>query len=171
MIKITGCCIVMFATGGLINEWNRKSKRQIHILMDFKTMFENAAFYLARQQQKTPVYLENIHGNESAFNSGCLEISRLLKIKKYKTGIMCWKQVWEKILNENGFDDQTKELIMNAGAVFFEKSSQTMENRMNDNSKEMEKEIVRYRERYREKLKIVCPVGILAGVMLSIILI
>lgn len=170
MIKLIGCCTIMFAIAGLINEWYKRCLNQLQLLRALKDLYENGAFYLARQQQRTPAFFEGISGNKKEFNIICHEIGVLLKSKKYKSGDVCWRQVWEKKLRQSTFDENTRELILLSGSAFFEKNSQSMELKLLENSREIEKEIARHSEMYREKFRVICPVGILAGVMLLIIL-
>ncbi len=130
----------------------------------------DGAFYLAGQQMRTPYFFMGENGHEEIFNKGCQMMGNLLLDRAYPTGTKCWEHVWEEQIDFRMFDRQTKDLIISSGAAFFEKSADAMAQRMNGYEKVIESEIQRYRNAYRSDLKVVCPVGMLGGLLISIIL-
>lgn len=205
MIKISGCLIILFGAAGLINSWSRRKQYEILLLMDFKMLFENGAFYLAKGRMKTPVFFEREKGQSDVFNQGCRQIAISLKNHWYRSGQECWREVWSRILEGRGADDNivgkeildkevlskeilckyisdqeisgrklfdrgTRELIISSGDVFFEKSAKAMEVKLSECAGIMEKEIAYHQKKYKENIKVLCPVGMLCGLMLSIIL-
>ena len=57
------------------------------------------------------------------------------------------------------------------GGAFFEKNAAAMEQRLKECALDIHKQIDFYRKDYVEKMKVICPVGILGGIMISIMLI
>ena len=64
-----------------------------------------------------------------------------------------------------------KKMIVEMGGAFFEKNAAAMEQRLKECALDIHKQIDFYRKDYVEKMKVICPVGILGGIMISIMLI
>ena len=62
-------------------------------------------------------------------------------------------------------------MIVEMGGAFFEKNAAAMEQRLKECALDIHKQIDFYRKDYVEKMKVICPVGILGGIMISIMLI
>ena len=155
----------------MINAWKCRKKQAIRLLSDFKRLFTDGRFYLAGQQMRTPHFFLEEKGTEEIFNEGCKSMGKLLLDRAYPTGTQCWEMVWEKQIDAQMLERQTKELIISSGDAFFEKSATAMAQRMSGYEEVFESEIQRYRNSYRADMKVVCPVGMLGGLLISIILI
>ena len=68
-------------------------------------------------------------------------------------------------------DEKIKKMIVEMGGAFFEKNAAAMEQRLKECALDIHKQIDFYRKDYVEKMKVICPVGILGGIMISIMLI
>ena len=79
--------------------------------------------------------------------------------------------VWEKVLWGRVSDEKIKKMIVEMGGAFFEKNAAAMEQRLKECALDIHKQIDFYRKDYVEKMKVICPVGILGGIMISIMLI
>ena len=88
-----------------------------------------------------------------------------------KSGDEGWKAVWEKVLWGRVSDEKIKKMIVEMGGAFFEKNAAAMEQRLKECALDIHKQIDFYRKDYVEKMKVICPVGILGGIMISIMLI
>ena len=67
--------------------------------------------------------------------------------------------------------EKIKKMIVEMGGAFFEKNAAAMEQRLKECALDIHKQIDFYRKDYVEKMKVICPVGILGGIMISIMLI
>ena len=155
MMKLTGFCIVLFAVLGLINDYSKRKKADIAMLYDFMLLLEKGAFYLAGERMKAPQFFNSIRGKSEVFKSG-------------EEG---WRAVWEKVLCGRISDEKIKKMIVEMGGAFFEKNAAAMEQRLKECALDIHKQIDFYRKDYVEKMKVICPVGILGGIMISIMLI
>ena len=77
----------------------------------------------------------------------------------------------EKVLWGRVSDEKIKKMIVEMGGAFFEKNAAAMEQRLKECALDIHKQIDFYRKDYVEKMKVICPVGILGGIMISIMLI
>ena len=66
---------------------------------------------------------------------------------------------------------RTAQDFLRDGGAFFEKNAAAMEQRLKECALDIHKQIDFYRKDYVEKMKVICPVGILGGIMISIMLI
>ena len=71
----------------------------------------------------------------------------------------------------NEVDEKINKMIVEMGGAFFEKNAAAMEQRLKECALDIHKQIDFYRKDYVEKMKVICPVGILGGIMISIMLI
>ena len=79
--------------------------------------------------------------------------------------------VWGTVLCGRVSDEKIKKMIVEMGGAFFEKNAAAMEQRLRECALDIHKQIDFYRKDYVEKMKVICPVGILGGIMISIMLI
>ena len=121
------------------------------MLYDFMLLLEKGAFYLAGERMKAPQFFDSIRGKSEVFNEGCRRMGEVL----------CGRISDEKI----------KKMIVEMGGAFFEKNAAAMEQRLKECALDIHKQIDFYRKDYVEKMKVICPVGILGGIMISIMLI
>ena len=112
---------------------------------------------------KAPQFFNSIRGKSEVFNEGCRRMGEVLSNRSCKSGEEGWKAVWEKVLWGRVSDEKIKKMIVEMGGAFFEKNAAAMEQRL--------KECALDRTDYVEKMKVICPVGILGGIMISIMLI
>ena len=98
-------------------------------------------------------------------------MGEVLSNRSCKSGEEGWKAVWEKVLWGRVSDEKIKKIIVEMGGAFFEKNAAAMEQRLKECALDIHKQIDFYRKDYVEKMKVICPVGILGGIMISIMLI
>ena len=79
--------------------------------------------------------------------------------------------MWGTVLCGRVSDEKIKKMIVEMGGAFFEKNAAAMEQRLRECALDIHKQIDFYRKDYVEKMKVICPVGILGGIMISIMLI
>lgn len=171
MMKLTGFCIVLFAVSGLINDYSKRKKADIAMLYDFMLLLEKGAFYLAGERMKVPQFFNSIRGKSEVFNEGCRRMGEVLSNRSCKSGEEGWKAVWGTVLCGRISDEKIKKMIVEMGGAFFEKNAAAMEQRLKECALDIHKQIDFYRKDYVEKMKVICPVGILGGIMISIMLI
>ena len=136
---------------------------------------------------KAPQFFNSIRGKSEVFNEGCRRMGEVLSNRSCKSGEEGWKAVWEKVLCGRVSDEKIKKMIVETsgmerdcksvrmivemGGAFFEKNAAAMEQRLKECALDIHKQIDFYRKDYVEKMKVICPVGILGGIMISIMLI
>ena len=138
------------------------------MLYDFMLLLEKGAFYLAGERMKAPQFFNSIRGKSEVFNEGCRRMGEVLSNRSCKSGEEGWKAVWEKVLWGRVSDEKIKKMIVEMGGAFFEKNAAAMEQRLKECALDIHKQIDFYRKDYVEKMKVICPVGILGGIMISI---
>lgn len=171
MMKLTGFCIVLFAVSGLINDYSKRKKADIAMLYDFMLLLEKGAFYLAGERMKASQFFGSIRGKSEVFNEGCKRMGEVLLNRSCRSGEEGWRAVWEDVLCDRISDEKVKKTIVEMGGAFFEKNAAAMEQRLKEYALDIHKQIDFYRKEYIEKMKVICPVGILGGIMISIMLI
>lgn len=171
MMKLTGFCIVLFAVSGLINDYSKRKRADIAMLYDFMLLLEKGAFYLAGERMKAPQFFSSIRGKSEVFNEGCKRMGEVLSNRSCRSGEEGWRAVWEDVLCGRISDEKVKKTIVEMGGAFFEKNAAAMEQRLKECALDIHKQIDFYRKEYIEKMKVICPVGILGGIMISIMLI
>lgn len=95
----------------------------------------------------------------------------MLSTRSCKSGDEGWRAVWGTVLCGRVSDEKIKKMIVEMGGAFFEKNAAAMEQRLKECALDIHKQIDFYRKDYVEKMKVICPVGILGGIMISIMLI
>lgn len=120
---------------------------------------------------KAPQFFDSIRGKSEVFNEGCRRMGEVLSNRSCKSGDEGWMAVWEKVLCGRVSDEKIKKMIVEMGGAFFEKNAAAMEQRLKECALDIHKQIDFYRKDYVEKMKVICPVGILGGIMISIMLI
>ena len=160
MMKLTGFCIVLFAVSGLINDYSKRKKADIAMLYDFMLLLEKGAFYLAGERMKAPQFFNSIRGKSEVFNEGCRRMGEVLSNRSCKSGEEGWQQYTWRIGKDNFREDGVYVLTL-----------YSMEQRLKECALDIHKQIDFYRKDYVEKMKVICPVGILGGIMISIMLI
>ena len=125
------------------------------MLYDFMLLLEKGAFYLAGERMKATQFFNSMRGKSEVFNEGCRRMGEVLSNRSCKSGE----------------DEKIKKMIVEMGGAFFEKNAAAMEQRLKECALDIHKQIDFYRKDYVEKMKVICPVGILGGIMISIMLI
>ena len=126
------------------------------MLYDFMLLLEKGAFYLAGERMKAPQFFNSMRGKSEVFNEGCRRMGEVLSNRSCKSRVS---------------DEKIKKMIVEMGGAFFEKNAAAMEQRLKECALDIHKQIDFYRKDYVEKMKVICPVGILGGIMISIMLI
>ena len=96
---------------------------------------------------------------EKCFQTGAVKAGR-------RAGRLCGRRCFGA-----GYLMKNKKMIVEMGGAFFEKNAAAMEQRLKECALDIHKQIDFYRKDYVEKMKVICPVGILGGIMISIMLI
>lgn len=179
MGKIIGIALVFCGIVGVLYQWIASQKaKQLH-LEECILFLQKSIFAMESEKVKLIDYFAKYvsrdsritRKSETALEKSLHEIAKRLASNTYPNG----QSVWEEVLKEEeqnwALDKETFGVVLHAGASFFGRSREENICFLQKSLRELEQQQAKMKEKDAQERKVWIPVGMLGGLMITILFI
>lgn len=163
MWKVLGIFFLLGGVAGALHSWTKLQKERQKRLGEIIFFLQRTIGVMEREKIKIIDYF-------ARQNSDVLkEIAKRLSTNTYANGQMVWEEVFKEEEKKLAFDNETFQLIQEAGNGFFGRSREENIRFLKKSVRALEEQQKKRKEKEKQERKVWVPVGMLGALMLVII--
>ena len=170
MWKGIGVLSILAGIAGILSSWTKMQKARQARVEEYIQFIHRSIFIMESEKLKVIDYFLNYRATEDKFLEKILhEIARRLQSNTYSTGYAAWQEVFMEEKKEWALEEDLFQNILQAGYGFFGRSRQENISILRRKLDELEALQKKSKEKDAQERKIWIPVGMLGGLMITIL--
>jgi len=171
MGRIIGVLLLFGGIGGYLYSWIKVQKSTQRRIEELQVFLQKSIFTMESESTKIIQLFRDYSCEDSVITDTLQEIAYRLNQNRYPKGQSVWEEVLEEKKQSWNIDGETLEIVKNAGNGFFGRNRSENICFLQKSLKELEIQSKKKKEKDTKERKVWIPVGMLGGIMLTIIFI
>lgn len=169
MGQIVGIILVLGGIAGGLYQWMEVQKQRQKRVEEFMLFLHKAMFAMESEKIKVIEFFSKYKSEDLQITKTLQEIAYRLSQNIYPKGQFVWEEVLKEEKMNWNLDEETFGLVLSTGTGFFGRTREENISFLQKRLRELEKEQIRIKEKDAKDRKVWVPVGMLSGIMLTIL--
>ena len=171
MGKVVGIALLLGGIAGYLYVWISNQKINLQRIEELIVFFQKSVFAMESEKVKMIPYFLEYHFRDEVLNEILDEIAKRLKTNTYPKGDEVWRDFWGERKQDLKIDEEIFQVILKAGSGFFGTRKEENICFLQKCINEFEILEIKRKEKDAQERKVWIPVGMLGGIMLTIMFI